>query len=110
LSSWKRGFLEIIAEILESLMANPLKKTHITFKCNLDSRALSKYLSLMMDVGLVERSSKDPSFFVVTEKGIRYRNQYNSFVNLMEEDLQKISVESNISKQFQNNLKHRALN
>ena len=26
MSSWKRGFLEIIAEILESLMANPLKK------------------------------------------------------------------------------------
>ena len=109
LSSWKRGFLEIIAEILESLMANPLKKTHITFKCNLDSRAVSKYLSLMMDVGLVERSSKDSSFFVVTEKGVKYRNQYNSFVNLMEEDLQKISVKSNISKQFQNNFKPRVI-
>jgi len=105
LSSWKRGFLEIIAEILESLMANPLKKTHITFKCNLDSRAVSKYLSLMMDVGLVERSSSDPSFFVVTEKGVKYRNQYNSFVNLMEEDLEKISNKSTISKQFQNNLR-----
>jgi predicted transcriptional regulator len=109
LSSWKRGFLEIIAEILESLMANPLKKTHVTFKCNLDSRAVSKYLTLMMDVGLVERSSKDPSFFVITEKGAKYRNQYNSFVNLMEEDLQKISVKSTISKQFLTNLKPRIL-
>ncbi len=62
-----------------------------------------------MDVGLVERSSKDSSFFVVTEKGVKYRNQYNSFVNLMEEDLQKISVKSNISKQFQNNFKQRVL-
>ena len=91
-------------------MANPLKKTHVTFKCNLDSRAVSKYLTLMMDVGLVERSSKDTSFFVVTEKGVKYRNQYNSFVNLMEEDLQKISVKSDISKQFQNNFKPRVLN
>ena len=63
-----------------------------------------------MDVGLVERSSKDPSFYVVTEKGVKYRNQYNSFVNLMEEDLQKISVKSTISKQFLNNFKPRVLN
>jgi len=86
-------------------MANPLKKTHVTFKCNLDSRAVTKYLSLMMDVGLVERSKSDPSFFVVTEKGVKYRNQYNSFVNLMEEDLQKISVKSTIAKQFKNNFR-----
>ena len=58
-----------------------------------------------MDVGLVERSSSDQSFFVITEKGVKYRNQYNSFVNLMEEDLQKISNKSTISKQFQNNLR-----
>jgi len=109
LSSWKRGFLEIIAEILESLMANPLKKTHVTFKCNLDSRAVSKYLTLMIDVGLVERSSSDPSFYVITEKGGKYRNQYNSFVNLMEEDLQKISLTSTISKQFLNNFKPRVI-
>jgi len=91
-------------------MANPLKKTHVTFKCNLDSRAVSKYLSLMMDVGLVERSSSDPSFFVVTEKGVKYRNQYNSFVTLMEEDLQKISVKSTLSKQFQQYSKPHVLN
>jgi len=64
----------------------------------------------MMDVGLVKRSSSDPSFFVITEKGAKYRNQYNSFVNLMEEDLQKISVNSTISKQFQNNFRLRARN
>ncbi len=63
-----------------------------------------------MDVGLVERSSKDPSFFIVTEKGVKYRNQYNSFVNLMEEDLQKISTNSTISKQFRNNFKQKVLN
>ncbi len=63
-----------------------------------------------MDVGLVERSSSDPSFFVITEKGVKYRNQYNSFVNLMEEDLQKISVKSEIAKQFQNNFRLKVQN
>jgi predicted transcriptional regulator len=31
----KRSFLQIVAEILTSLLANPIKKTHISFKCNL---------------------------------------------------------------------------
>lgn len=90
MSSWKRGFLEIIAEILDNLMSNPLKKTHITFKCNLDSRAVTKYLLIMQAAGLVERSHKDTSLFRITEKGINYRNQFNSFVSLMDDDLQTI--------------------
>jgi len=90
LSSWKRGFLEIIAEILESLMSNPMKKTHITFKCNLDSRAVTKYLYLMISVNIVERSKEDPSFYVITQKGIKYRNHFRSFVNMMEDDLKNI--------------------
>ena len=87
MSSWKRGFLEILTEILESLMSSPLKKTHITFRCNLDSRAVTKYLSVMIRVGLVERSKKDPSYFVITQKGIHYRNQFSSFVHMVERDL-----------------------
>ena len=87
MSSWKRGFLEITAEILESLISSPLKKTHITFRCNLDSRAVTKYLSVMIRVGLVERSKKDPTYFVITQKGIHYRNQFSSFVHMVERDL-----------------------
>ena len=90
MSSWKRGFLEIIGEILDSLIENPMKKTHITFKCNLDSRAVTKYLSIMTEVGLVEKSTKDSSFYVITQKGIKYRNQFNSFANMIETDLNKI--------------------
>ncbi len=92
MSSWKRGFLEIIAEILDSLAANPLRKTHITYKCNLDSRAVTKYLSIMLYVGLVEISKKDSSFYTITEKGIKYRNQFNAFAALMERDLEKLTI------------------
>lgn len=90
MSTWKRGFLEIIAEILESLMGSPLKKTHITFRCNLDSRAVTKYLNILMSVGLVEKSKTDPSFFVISEKGITYRNHFRSFMSMMENELDKI--------------------
>jgi len=107
MSSWKRGFLEIIAEILESLMANPLKKTHITFRCNLDSRAVTKYLSIMTYVGLVGRNIKDPSYIVITPKGINYRNQFHSFVSMMERDLEKFNMKNNDPKEILAELKMR---
>lgn len=107
MSSWKRGFLEIIAEILDSLMASSLKKTHVTFKCNLDSRAVTKYLSIMIDVGLVEKSTSDHSLFVITQKGVKYRNHFNSFMVMMEEDLSKLSNQNSISKELIQNIKVR---
>ena len=84
-----------------------MKKTHITFKCNLDSRAVTKYLSIMQEVGLVEKSTEDSSFYVITQKGIKYRNHFNSFVNMMEEDLSKISDQNIKSKEFLENIKIR---
>ena len=107
MSAWKRGFLEIIAEILESLMANPLKKTHVTFKCNLDSRAVTKYLSLMMYVGLVEQSKKDPTYYAITQKGMQYRNQFYSFVSIMEKDLESFNMKNNGPKKLIADLKMR---
>jgi len=104
LSSWKRGFLEILAEILDSLISSPLKKTHITFKCNLDSRAVTKYLTIMQGVGLVEKSSSDQSLYKITEKGVKYRNQFNSFMNMMEEDIQKIASQKESSRHLLENL------
>ncbi len=93
MSSWKRGFLEIIAEILGCLLESPLKKTHITFKCNLDSRAVTKYLTIMQKIGLVELSKTSPlSYYVITQKGIKYRNHFQSFLSMMETDLQTASV------------------
>jgi predicted transcriptional regulator len=100
MSSWKRGFLEIIAEILESLMERPLKKTHITFRCNLDSRAVTRYLSIIMYVGLVERSKEDSSYYSITQKGVSYRNQFRSFMSLMEKDLEKLDLKNSDTKEL----------
>ncbi len=105
MSSWKRGFLEITAEILDSLISSPLKKTHVTFRCNLDSRAVTKYLSIMTQVGLVEKSKQDLSFYVITQKGINYRNQFNNFVSMVEHDLEGINLKGDSPRQILPDLK-----
>ena len=97
-----------MAEILDSLISSPLKKTHITFKCNLDSRAVTKYLSIMMSVGLVEKSKDDESFYVITQKGIKYREHFRSFVSMMETDLNNVELPENHAKQLIANLKIRS--
>lgn len=86
MKSWKRGFLEIIGEILDCVIENPLKKTHITFRCNLDSRAVTKYINVMQEIGLITKSKKEPSYFVITEKGLEYRDKYHEFVSLLTTD------------------------
>jgi len=105
MSSWKRGFLEIIAEILDALIENPMKKTHITFKCNLDSRAVTKYLSIMIEVGLVGKSTEDQSFYIISQKGVIYRNQFNSFASMIEDDLNKIQLRRKNSTDYLENIK-----
>ena len=105
MSSWKRGFLEIIAEILDCLIERPMKKTHVTFKCNLDSRAVTKYLSIMIEVGLVGKSQEDSSFYTITQKGIKYRNQFNSFASMIETDLNKIQQLGKNSTEYMENIK-----
>jgi hypothetical protein len=61
-----------------------------------------------MLVGQVERSKKDPSLYNITQKGILYRNQFRSFVSMMEDDLNKISHEENKGNQLIASLKLRS--
>ena len=82
--SYKRGFLEIIAEILEKLIQNPLKKTHISFRCNLDSRAVTKYLRLMESAKLIKKSEMDPTIFMISQKGINYLTTYKDLIKIIE--------------------------
>lgn len=90
LKLWKRGFLEIIAEILSSLKASSLTKTGIIAKCNLDSRACTKYLSVIESLDLVSKSKADSSFRI-TKKGTDFFHQYESLVGLIEEDMEKFN-------------------
>jgi len=93
MSVWKRGFLEINAEILESLKSGPLQKTQISSLCNLDSRAVKKYLALMHSIGLVESLNHHSGTFTLTEKGTEYLNYYMELVSLIEKDMEKLDSE-----------------
>ena len=81
----KRSSLDIFENILTSLSEGQLKKTHLTYKANLDSRLPSKYVQTLEKLQLVTKSSKDPSYFIITEKGRDFLEQYYElikFVNL----------------------------
>jgi predicted transcriptional regulator len=79
----KRGFLEIMSEILNSLSTEELIKTHISFKCKLDSRAVAKYLGILLNNDLI-RKSGDPVVFMITKKGNEFLIQYNKLMNLID--------------------------
>jgi len=84
MTDYKRGFLEIVSEILSSLNNGPLIKTHVTFKCKLDSRAVSKYLKTLIDYELIKKSENGTAVFIISEKGKEFLEQYQSLMRLFE--------------------------
>ncbi len=89
LVNWKRGFLEITAEILQVLKEKPLKKSHISSKSKLDSRAVSKYLGKMVETQLVKKSENDSSYFILTKKGTNFLNTYRKLLSLVTTEYNK---------------------
>jgi len=61
----------------------------------------------MIYVGLVEQSKKDPVYYTITQKGITYRNQFNSFVSMMENDLKSFGSKNHDPKELLADLKMR---
>ena len=92
MSIWKRGFLEITAEILENLSSTPMKKTQVSSKCKLDSRAVTKYLSQLQTLGFVRRSNTEYVVYNITQKGNNFVKQYQMLINMFEKDLKKLKL------------------
>lgn len=83
MSTRKRGFLEIVGEILSILSDEPLKKSHIANKCNLDPRAVSKYLEVIIHLKLVKKS-EDLQYFMLTDKGNIFVKKFHNLTKLLE--------------------------
>ncbi len=83
----KRGFIEIVGDILNVLNENSLKKSHIASNCNLDLRAVTIYLKLIINMKLVNKS-KDSPHFKLTQKGFKFLTQYNNLAKLLENDIE----------------------
>ncbi len=88
MSTRKRGFIEIVGDILNVLNKNSLKKSHIASNCNLDLRAVTKYLNLIIKMKLVKKS-KDSPHYKLTRKGFSFLTQYNDLAKLLENDIEK---------------------
>ena len=86
-------------------MKNPLKKTHVAFKCNLDSPTVSKYLSIMEYVNLVEKSKEHPSYFTITQKGIKFVKRYGQLISMMGNDSNESHVKYSDINEILANLK-----
>ena len=91
MSVWKRGFLEIIADILNSIKSGNSQKTQICSKCKLDSRIVKKYLKLLQSLDLIKSFNGDMASFTITEKGIKYLEKFNSFIDMIEKDLNNLT-------------------
>ena len=74
-----RGWLEIINLMLTVCERGALK-THIMYKCNLNSKQLQQYMDFMLSRGLVkseEEGEAKRTVYVTTDRGRRLRAAYD---------------------------------
>jgi predicted transcriptional regulator len=88
LSERKRGFIDIVGDILQSINEKPLKKSHISHNCNLDPRSTTKYLKIIQNLKLVEKS-EDLQHYTLTEKGIKFLKQYTNLTEFLSNHVEK---------------------
>jgi predicted transcriptional regulator len=77
--------MEIIYSILESSMEGALK-THIMFRCNLNSKQLQLYVQFLVDKELLVRVRVPPSpktEYKTSERGHRYMEAYETLLELV---------------------------
>ena len=82
-----RGYLEIIHTIL-SVSTEGALKTHVMFKCNLNSSQVQQYLAYLVDRGLLEKERKAYSTktsYLTSERGRRYMRAYKEVVEMLSE-------------------------
>lgn len=83
LGSGNRESLDIIDLIL-LVCANGTMKTHVMYKCNLNSKQVQDYLELLLKFELLERSDsqKGRSTYKTTERGRRFIKAYTELFEI----------------------------
>ena len=82
-TNFKRGILELMTEILDALNQEMLRKTHITFRCNLDSRAVTKYVKSLTQLGFIQENKDEPRYYEITQKGRSFLKKYDELMELL---------------------------
>jgi len=87
----RRGIFEIICNILEPLSHQPLKKTHLGHKANIDTVTLNKYLDMLLDLGLIEHRLES-SDYAILPNGHLYLQAYEKVSTLINKESQLTEV------------------
>ena len=79
----RRDRLFIMTEILTIAKEGSLK-THIMYKANMSFAQISEYLSLLLDLNLLQADENlKRTIFKTTEKGLRYLQSYSEIIELL---------------------------
>ena len=82
-----RGWLEIIYFILVVCKKGSLK-THIMYKCNLNSKQIDQYLQFLIARQLLEKQQESPDskryIYKSTEMGRKYISAYNQLAEIFD--------------------------
>ena len=80
-----RGWLEIIEYILITCKVGALK-THIMYKCNLNSQQVQQYLRFLLNCDLLEKhlesSNSKRHIYKTTVRGRKYMDVYNQIAEI----------------------------
>ncbi len=80
--------MEIVHSIL-SVCTDGALKTHVMFRCNLNSRQLHFYIESLLAKGLLEKERAPPSAKVeyrTTQRGRRYIEAYDTLLQMLNEE------------------------
>ncbi|MAG78364.1 hypothetical protein CL616_03300 [archaeon] len=75
----RREKLEIIKDILEAIRAKggTIKPTHLLYKSNLSHDSMKRYVSELMEKGMVEeQEQKRSKKYIITDQGLKFLTQY----------------------------------
>jgi predicted transcriptional regulator len=79
----RRDRLYIMAEILEVTLEGALK-TQVMYRANLSFAQLNQYLTLLLDIKLLERKeNKEKTVYKTTTKGMHFLESYKQILDML---------------------------
>src|SRR3990170_5045326 len=100
-----RDRLQIIADILD-IASRRVRKTQIMYQANLSYRLLCRYLSEVLDAGLLSFDNRE--WYVLTAKGKKFLNhheKYSKRCKSLEEHLNHANLEKTVLERMSSNNK-----
>ena len=90
---------ELVAQILETANGNSVGITKITVKVRIPYTLLERYLTAMIEKGLIQRIEvrgvEEKPTYKTTEKGLYFLKLYNELIELMIQPSSKLKLYNN---------------